>query len=413
MPDPVYNIAQLEQLLEYCTTDRQKEIINAVISTGNNKVKAAEALGIHRVTIQNTIRNVIRKAEKRGWRQVINVDDAAPDGFSASTSTLRKFSPNNPDGEIVLQWTKTKEDRERQQQIFNEMVAAMADTIPRAKPVLKMPKGVNEDLMTLYPVGDHHFGMRAWSEETGGSDYDLKIAERLLNGSTVYLAENGPGCEEALLLLTGDFFHYDGIKPVTPQHGHILDADDRFGRMIRVGTRSVRYSIKHLLSRHNKVHVIVEQGNHDPASSIWLANFLDMHYEHEDRVTVDNSPMPFHVHQFGKVMHCSNHGDKVKGEKLILLFADKWNDVWGDTEYRYVHTCHIHHFSTKEYNGAQFISHSNLAPADSHSSSLGYRNIPAMEAFFYHRNYGKCGSIRVVPQLVEELIDGGNLRLAS
>ena len=44
------------------------------------------------------------------------------------------------------------------------------------------------------------------------------------------------------------------------------------------------------------------EGNHDPASSIWLRALFGALYENEPRVEVIDSPLPCYVHQHGQTM---------------------------------------------------------------------------------------------------------------
>jgi hypothetical protein len=46
----------------------------------------------------------------------------------------------------------------------------------KAAPKITPPAHVVDDLCTVWPLMDVHFGMLAWGRETGGPDYDTKVA---------------------------------------------------------------------------------------------------------------------------------------------------------------------------------------------------------------------------------------------
>ena len=54
-----------EVLLEFCNTDRQKEIINALISQGT-AIKAAKYLGINRRSVYRTTERLEKRAASQG-----------------------------------------------------------------------------------------------------------------------------------------------------------------------------------------------------------------------------------------------------------------------------------------------------------------------------------------------------------
>ena len=48
-----------------------------------------------------------------------------------------------------------------------------------------------------------------------------------------------------------------------------------------------------LLQKHERVVLIMAEGNHDMASSAWLREVFSTFYESEPRITVDTSPYPY------------------------------------------------------------------------------------------------------------------------
>jgi hypothetical protein len=211
-----------------------------------------------------------------------------------------------------------------------------------------------------------------------------------------------PKSRQALIAVLGDFMHYDSFKALTPTSGNLLDADSRFPKMVRAAIRALRATITCALAKHEKVHVIVEIGNHDLASSVFLMECLCALYEREPRVTVDTSPMHFHYYQFGKCLVMTHHGHGQKMQYLPLLMATDRPAEWGATKHRYIWTGHIHHWSAKDFPGCSVESFRVLPPADAWASQKGYRPARDMNAIILHREHGIKARHIVSPDMFEE-----------
>lgn len=321
-------------------------------------------------------------------------DGDAPEGYLIKG----RSTYYGPDGQIKGEWLKTTADQMRMEEMLREAVQGMVDRLPKVKPT-KGPVSRSTELLACYNVSDHHFGMLSWHEETG-EDYDLDIAERLLVGAFDHLVKSVPPCKQALVTLLGDLLHYDSFRAETPQSGNMLDADGRYPKMVRAAVRSVRYLIKASLKQHESVHVIVERGNHDPSSSIFLMEALANVYEDEPRVTIDTSPSKFHYHRFGKNLIGIHHGDTVKMKDLPLLMADHRAKDWGETEHRFWWTGHVHHDATQEYPGVKCESFRVLAAKDAWHSEHGYRAKRDMKAIVLHQEYGEVARHTFNPAMI-------------
>lgn len=300
-----------------------------------------------------------------------------------------------PEGEKLV-WEKCKLDDS--QEALEEAVEALKAELPRYKPI-KAPRACDESLMVQYPVGDHHMGMLAWEEEVG-RDYDLEISERLLVGAFKYLIDHAPAAKIGLLTFLGDFLHYDGFDSVTPTSKHQLDTDSRFPKIVRAAIRSIRTSINLALAKHEKVHVILEGGNHDPATTIWLMELLACVYENEPRVTIDTSPSRYHYYRFGENLLGTHHGDKAKPDKLPGIMACDRKEDWGQTTYRYFWTCHLHKDAVVDCNGCRVETVRILAGQDAYAHQLGYRTPSDMKAIVYHKEFGEVSRNIVNPRML-------------
>lgn len=347
-----------------------------------NKAAAARACGIAASTFKSWLESQETKAS------------AGTDPFVVvGRSTLR-----NAEGDVVMEWEKTSRDREAEKQAQEAALAGLMADLPRLPP-LPAPHTLNRDLATVYTLTDCHVGMLAWHRE-GGADWDLTIAEDTLVGCFEAMIASAPPSSIGIVNQLGDFLHWDGLEAVTPTSGHILDADGRFEKMVEVAIRILRRVIDAALTKHDRVHVLMCEGNHDLASSVWLRKMFAALYEREPRVTVDDSALPYYVFQHGKTMLAFHHGHLKKNDQLPILFAAQFCKIWGDTVKRYCHTGHRHHAEEKEHAGMTVTQHPTLAARDAYAARGGWFAERGASAITYHAEHGEVGRVTVRPEML-------------
>lgn len=301
-------------------------------------------------------------------------------------------------GEQVLQWERESLDRQKAVEAQQAAYEALAANLPRIAPTAP-PRASEGDLCNLYTYSDYHLGMLAWGKEAG-DDWDLTIAERTLIDSFSAMIAQSPNAHTAIVNIQGDWLHTDGLLPFTPAHKHVLDADGRFSKIVQVAIRGIRQVVAMALRRHSAVHLIIAEGNHDEASSIWLRLMFTALYENEPRVTVNDSELPFYIFEWGKTLLGFHHGHKVKNEQLPGLFAAQFREAWGRTSKAYLHCGHRHHCDEKEYNGATVIQHPTIAARDAYAARGGWIADRAVQSITYHREYGQVGRVFVSPEML-------------
>jgi len=385
----------IDEGLRPFATDRQWEYYLAVHEHGSQR-RAAEALDASQAVLSRSLASMKQKAAAAGYSPKHDMTHVAPSGFNVKgTSTLYDH-----EGKPKLQWVKTSLNKEQQEEVFRETLEAFKEDLPKYKPV-KSPKATNDDLMACYPVGDHHFGMLAWHEETG-ADYNISIGEELLTGAMDHLVRTAPAASEALIVLLGDFLHYDSMEAVTPQNRNQLDSDTRYPRMVRAAIRSARFMIFRALKKHQSVRLIVEIGNHDLTGSVWMMEALSAVYENEPRVTVDTSPKNIHYYPFGQCLVTTTHGDKLKKPADVpLIIATDEPDLWAGAKHRYIWTGHIHHDQAKDFHGCKWESFRILPPVDAYAAQHGYRSGRDMKLIVLHKEHGEVARHIVNPAMLE------------
>ena len=322
----------------HCESDRERAILSAV-REAPTIMRAGAALGISERAVYRNLQKIKDRARAEGWEEIHFI----PEGHA-----LKGMSTLVRDGEAVLTWVKTREDAELKDRLLQEARQALVDGLPREKAV-KPPKAQPDDLLDLYILTDYHLGMKAWHEETG-ADWDIRIAEDLLVAWFTAAIKDAPRAKTALFAQLGDFMHWDGIEAVTPTNRHILDADTRHQKMVRVAIRATRRIIRALLKKHEQVHIVMAEGNHDPAASAWLREMLSEFYGDEPRITVDRSPDPFYCYEHGLTSLFFHHGHKRRINAIDDVFVSKFREVFGRTRYSYGHMGHLHHDKVLETN---------------------------------------------------------------
>lgn len=383
-------IAAHAATLKQFATNTEGRVLDAIELTGSI-AKAALSLGLSRSTLNTHMRNLGARAAKRGWSPEHDMTKVAPEPFVVKgTSTLY-----DAEGEPKLQWVKTRLDDQRAEALLLEMAAGLAETLPRL-PALPAPAHTDAALATVYTITDAHIGQHAWAAESG-VDWDLKIAERTIVDAFADLIERSPNAAHGIIGQLGDFLHFDGILPLTPTSGHVLDADSRFAKVVAVAIRVLRTVVPLVLDRHERVSLVISEGNHDIASSTWLRLMFAALYENEPRLTVINEPRPHHVITHGAVMLAWHHGHLIKPASLPLVLAAEYPREWGNTTHRYAHVGHRHHEEVKDHPGIRIHQHTTLAARDAYASRHGFISPRQATALTYHERHGLVGTTVTVP----------------
>lgn len=380
-----------ERLYDFAT-EVERRHLDAIREHGTGKA-AEKALGLGNDTISKAFRRVKARAASQGYAPGHFVDGVAA-GFKMGKVTVQR----GPNG-VERVWERQSPDAAKQDEMLAAAMAAMCQEIASVLPTLP-PQGTIADLANVYTFTDCHVGMLAWHRE-GGDDWDLGIAENTLTKCFAAMIESSPKAELAIVNQLGDFMHFDGLVAETPTHGHPLDADGRFGKIVEIAIRTLRRIIDLALAKHSHVHVIMAEGNHDLVSSIWLRKMFKALYENEPRVSVDDSELPYYVYQHGETMLAFHHGHLTKNDKLPLLFASQFARVWGNTVKRYAHCGHRHHLEDKDHNGMRVTQHPTLAARDAYAARGGWVTGREATSITYHKKFGKVGESTICPEMLE------------
>src|SRR5690606_4022565 len=166
-----------DRLLDFCTTLKQRELVRAVDACHGNVANACRMLGWEGAgtVYRRMFRQVKERAAKAGVTDgASNMKGQAPVGFTVKRHSARFDKEGNAAGG----WLITEPTKQQAWDAFEQSCNDLAENIKGiAKPV-PAPEYADSDLLTVIPIGDPHFGMMSWAEETG-ENFDLAIAEKL------------------------------------------------------------------------------------------------------------------------------------------------------------------------------------------------------------------------------------------
>jgi hypothetical protein len=398
------------------TEDQLNEVVAARAANVSGRAAAA-SLGLPDTTFRNRLAAASRKGMLLGEPPAmpgfeISKVTTAPNGGQHITQKIehgdvfempkthflgKMTVQRDAEGRVVQDWIRAMPDAEEREAVFRATIEALKEELPRVTPTYG-PAYLNADLLNQFTITDLHMGMMAWKEETGVADYDLKIAEKLLIDWFSAAIAMSPPAKIAIFAQLGDFMHHDAHESVTPAHRHVLDADSRLQKIIRVCIRVTRQVIAMLSFKHELVYVVYADANHDPASSAWMRELLHSMYEDEPRVMIDNSPGTFYAYEHGRTGLFYHHGHKKNTGNVDDLFVSKFREIYGRCLQCYGHTGHKHNDQVVETNLMKIEQHRTLAPPDSYGSNwVAGRDAKVIT---YHKEFGEVGRSIISPRML-------------
>ena len=333
-------------------------------------------------------------------KQLKQLKEIKEDEFEHKFSVIGKSTLKNNKGETIIEWTKTNIKEEEKLKVLKEVVKSLKENITPTTPIKSPIAFSNNSLCNQYTLTDYHLGMMAWACETGGN-WDMKIAEDTLVRFFEVAIEQSPKCNKAIFAQLGDFMHWDGLDAVTPQNRHVLDADTRFTKLVRVTIRVIRRVLNMLLDKYQEVDVLMAEGNHDPASSVWMRELLSSFYENEPRVNIDTNPDPYYCNVWGKVLNFYHHGHKRNINNIDSVFVSKFKKEFGKAEFVYGHIGHLHNQNVKETNLMVIEMHRTLASKDAYASRGGWGSGRDSKVITYHKEFGEVARLTININMLE------------
>lgn len=381
-------------LRSYATV-RDLEYLEAIEKYGT-LTNAAKQLNVNRRAIQKSIQRIEKRAALSGYSPDHDMVHTVPDGFKVKGVSTYYGEDGKPKG----QWVKSSADEQRREQIQLEALEQLKADLPRIDMPLPAEIARNDDLMNVYVITDYHIGMMADQDETGEADWDTKKSEELFVKWFATAAQLAPNSKVGVLCNLGDLLHADGMTPETPHSKHVLDVDTRFQKVVRIAIRMIRRAIEILSQKHEYLHIIMADANHDPASGAWLRELLAAMYDHNPHISVDTSMDTYYCVDHGKTLVFFHHGHRKKMENVDNVFVAKFRKKYGMADHCYAHMGHLHHDRSLETNLMTVERHRTLAPADAYSSKSGYVSGRDAKVITYSKIFGEVSRLTINPEMV-------------
>jgi hypothetical protein len=265
--------------------------------------------------------------------------------------------------------------------VDDDTIERIAAAFQRIEPLAPQqpPEKVVDDLCTLWPLYDVHWGMHAWGQETGGQDYDLKLARDDLLCAFERVLAQVPCTAHAVLLIGGDFFHADDNRNETPAHRHRLDSDTRFFKTVDTAIATLCFVVQRLLTKSSRVTIRVLRGNHDEHSHRFLTVGLSQRFR-DCAVQVEQDERDLFMFQWGRCALFAHHGDKQTPKDWILGLADKC-PYYSGSPHRYAYTGHRHAYAAERIGGTLWQRLDAFCPPDAYGSTWTSRRAFGAEVF--------------------------------
>lgn len=286
----------------------------------------------------------------------------------------------------VKAWLRRKREVLATRHEIAAMIADAKAAIPPRMPLTRVSKG--QHLLEI-AIPDLHVGKLAWGAETGGGNYDIKIAAQRFEAALDALLQRTSSVTYAqvLFVLGNDLLNADSLANTTTR-GTPQDTDGRFQRSFTTARRMLCDALDRL-RRVAPVTALIVPGNHDQNSAYCMGDALDCFFHATPDVTIDNAPTLRKYFRFGKVLIGFTHGDKGKRMDYPLLMATERPKDFGETTHREWHTGHLHQTRVEEKHGVRVRISPSLVEADAwHSANHYVGNQMAAEAYVWSAEEG-------------------------
>jgi hypothetical protein len=251
-------------------------------------------------------------------------------------------------------------------------------------------------------IYDLHLGKLAWALETGGDNYDTKIAVETCMHAMNFLLTSATAhykFSKVLLTVGNDLFNSDREHPF-PQttKGTPQESDLRWQKVFQIGRR-LMFDIVAMCKTVAPVEIVVMPGNHDHQKMFYLGEVLDAMYFNDPNVTVDNSPLSKKYKEFGQCLIGLAHGKNESVKSMLQLMPQQAKEAWARTKYREWHVGDKHHnksveaISSEDYNGIVIRYMTTLMENDSWEALNCYTGgIKGASAYVWNYNKGNIAT---------------------
>ncbi len=370
-------------LLDYVKTEKQEQIIEAVIEQGSGR-KAATALGLPKSTVNDTINRVRGYAAAKGYAPENGMTNEVPKTFNVKkVSTL-----HDSEGGIKAQWVIAEPEKVSIEEAVKAAVDVYKDTLPVFDAVTA-PETTYDDLLTTYVTNDLHLGALVAESETGEAN-NLELGIEQSKRAVEHLIRSAPESRCAIVLDLGDLTEARGYSNLTEKGGHLLDVSSRYPDVLRAAYELLSYFVGLALTKHEVVYFYNVGGNHDNHTSLAVREVMRVMFKDNPRVIVDDTPTPIKYHQHGATLLQFFHGDKMKMAAAGEVMAHDCMDIISQTKHRYGLCGHFHKDQVVDSRLSRTESFRSTTVLNEWATGHGFRGgLGTMQAITYSTDHGE------------------------
>jgi len=265
---------------------------------------------------------------------------------------------------------------------------------------INYPKHKDPTMFEL-SVPDIHFGRLSWNEESG-EDYDIKIAYEVVNKAIDKLLSYTRIFEvDKILFPIGQDWYNVNSKDNMTVNGTIQSEDTRGKKTYKKG-RQLAMELINKCASIAPTDVIIIPGNHDDEKIFYMGDALEIAYENNPNVTVNNDAVSRKYYLYGKVLLGFTHGCDIKTSKVPMLMPIEAKEMWAKADFREWHMGHVHHkqdmrLEADEDSGILIRKLRSIAADDAWTFNKGFKSLRAAEAFVWHPDNGLIGQFTTIP----------------
>tara|TARA_R100001594_G_scaffold45372_1_gene78164 strand:+ start:3542 stop:4828 length:1287 start_codon:yes stop_codon:yes gene_type:complete len=363
---------------------KEKEVINIEEQDDNLKVYVENS---NRV---KSIEDLIKHCK-------IDLNEWEINKYDIGTYEVTGFNKDNHPTTVTMYRMKawlTRIKPELNLQLISEQ---LREDLKDLSPKVERKKRDRTDRKDMYLLEISAFDLHLGKIGVKGDDYSLEIAETRLFDAIDHLLYRAQGynIDKILFIIGNDFLNSDGDWPIpsttkgTPQFNSNYHID-----IYRSGRKMLIKAIEYL-TEVSPVHVMVVPGNHDRESMMHLGDTVQLYFENNDNVYVDNGDCLMKMMVYGKNMVIADHGDGPKIQNLPAIISQRYKNAWSDVDFVEVHRGHLHTnkaaklAAIEELSGITVRNLSSMSATDYWHDSKGFiGNIKKAQAFLYHRKNG-------------------------
>ncbi len=336
----------------------------------------AKHFGVNESTARRSIQAKQEKLDTREDLDQAIIDGMDELGFDGDPG-LGWVKSQKPDkhGRTYSFQFNTRKQKEAKSEA--ERMEEIAQRFTGTPPVLFKPPALeltNRVKKAFISINDLHSGALAWGAETGYGDWNLQIAMTRLEDWLCRLFDHveKEKVQEIILYYNGDVLHANGQVPMTATHGsdHILDVDSRHFKVVDTTGEQIIHTTD-IAAQISDVRLVIKRGNHDGDSYLSLLQGAKWRYHNQPNVTVELDPNAYWAHIFGKVALFGHHGDKIKPDRLVMQFLQRYRKDIADVEHITVWTGDKHHRKVEQFPGVMWEQASNWSEPDLYGSAYG------------------------------------------